>query len=71
VADEGCLLEIVLLEEGFDIVGDGSIVVDFVVRGVAVVPRVNGVDWAIESACECTTTSLDSTLQYTIALRTC
>jgi hypothetical protein len=48
------LLQTVLLQEGFDIVGDGSIVVDFVVRGVAVVSRVNGVDWAVEGTCECT-----------------
>jgi hypothetical protein len=31
VSDKGCIFEVVLLEEGFDVFGDGGVVVDFIV----------------------------------------
>jgi hypothetical protein len=52
VSDERCVFEAVFLEEGFDIVGEGGVSVEFVVGRVAVVPGVDGVDWAVEGAGE-------------------
>lgn len=50
MTDKGGVLEVVLLEERFDIFGEGGVVVRLVMGRVAVVPRVNGVDGAGELA---------------------
>jgi hypothetical protein len=50
VPDERGVLEVVLREEGFDVFGEGRVVVRLVVRRVAVVARVDGVDGAAEEA---------------------
>jgi hypothetical protein len=44
----------VLLEESLDIFGEGGVVVDFIVRGLAVVSGVDGVDGTLEGARDCT-----------------
>jgi hypothetical protein len=33
VSDKGCIFEVVLLEEGFDVFGDGGVVVDWTAKG--------------------------------------
>jgi hypothetical protein len=44
----------VLLEESLYVFGEGGVVVDFIVRGFAVVSRVDGVYRTLEGACDCT-----------------
>jgi hypothetical protein len=50
VPDERGVLEVVFREEGFDVFGEGRVVVRLVVRRFAVVARVDGVDGAAEDA---------------------
>lgn len=40
------------MQEGFDVFGESDIVVEFIVRRLAVVARVNRVDGALERASE-------------------
>lgn len=40
------------MQEGFNVFGQSNVVVDFIVRGLAVVARVNRVDGALERASE-------------------
>lgn len=49
MADESCIFEVVLLQKGFNVVGEGGVVVDFVVRGVAMVARVDSIYGTVES----------------------
>ena len=44
--------DLMVLEEELEIFGKGGVSVGGVVRGVAVVAGVEGVDWSIQVACE-------------------
>jgi hypothetical protein len=50
VSDQSRVFQVVLLQEGFDVVGDRVVSVYFVMRRVAVVAGVDGIDGAVESA---------------------
>jgi hypothetical protein len=52
VPNQGGVFEVVFLEEGLDVFGEGEVVVRLIVRGVAVVARVDCVDRAGEVAGE-------------------
>jgi len=52
VADEGAVRKLILLEEEFDVLRQGSVVVSWVVRGVAVVTEIDGVDGSVQLAGE-------------------
>jgi hypothetical protein len=52
VSDKRGVLEVVLLQESFDVFGKSGVVVCLIVRRVTVVARVDGIDGAAEDARE-------------------
>ena len=58
------ILQLVLLEEGFYVFGEGGVVVDLIVGGFAVVSRVDGVYGTLEDACEGAGISCQSQSSY-------
>lgn len=52
MADETCFVEAVMLEEQLEVFGESSVIMDGVVRGVAVVPCIDGIDGPLQVADE-------------------